>query len=254
MSKVHLIVPDQHAHASFNNDRADWLGKFIKDLKPDVVINIGDAADMCSLSSYDKGTRAFQGRNYRKDIDAHLDFQHRMWWPIKRSKKKKPYSVIFEGNHEHRIKRALNLSPELDGAISFSDLDFHKYYDEVVEYNGNTPGTLVLDGVLYAHYHVSGVMGRPISGEHAAYSLLTKKFVSSTCGHVHTADYAIRTCGVDSRKIHGLVCGVYQDYWSDWAGEANKLWWRGLVVKRNVEGGSYDPQFIGMEALRKEYA
>lgn len=252
MGKTHLILPDPHAHPDFNNDRADWVGKLIKELRPDVVVNIGDAADMPSLSSYDKGTRAFQGRNYRKDIDAHLDFQDRMWHPIKRSKKKLPYSIIFEGNHEHRIKRALNLSPELDGAISFGDLDFKRYYDEVIEYTGRTPGIHVVDGVHYAHFFVSGVLGRAISGEHPAYSLLTKEFVSCTQGHVHTADYSIRTT-VGGRKIHGLVCGIFQDYWADWAGEINKLWWRGLVVKRNVEDGSYDPQFISMEALKNEY-
>jgi len=252
MSKIHLLIPDQHAHADFNNDRAVWVGKLIADVKPDVVINIGDAADMPSLSSYDKGTRNFYGRNYRKDIDAHLDFQDRMWQPVKRRKKKKPYSVVFEGNHEHRIKRALNLSPELEGAISFKDLDFDRYYEEVIEYNGNGPGVKKIDGIHYAHFHPSGVMLRPISGEHAAYSLLVKRFVSCTQAHVHTADYAIRT-NADGIKIHGLVGGVYQDYWSDWAGEANKLWWRGLVVKRNVEDGCYDPQFISLEALRKEY-
>ena len=109
----------------------------------------------------------------------------------------------------------------------------------------------VVDGVHYAHFFVSGVKGLPISGEHSAYTLLTKKFVSCTQGHVHTADYCIRTID-GGRKINGLVCGVYQDYDADWAGECNKLWWRGVVVKRNVEDGAYDPQFISLDNLRKE--
>jgi len=252
MSRTHLLIPDPHAHPDHHNDRADWLGQLIRDVKPDVVINIGDAADMPSLSSYDKGTRAFQGRNYRDDINAHLDFQDRMWAPTKRAKRKRPYRVVHIGNHEHRITRALNLSPELDGAISLDDLDFERYYDEVVGYTGRTPGVHLVDGVHYAHFFVSGVKGLPISGEHGAYSLLTKEFVSCTQGHVHTVDYAVRTT-VGGRKINGLVCGVFQDYWSDWAGECNKLWWRGAVVKRNVEYGNYDPQFISLDNLRKEY-
>jgi hypothetical protein len=73
MGKTHLVVPDQHAAPGFHNDRADWLGQLIKDIKPDVLINIGDAADMSSLSSYDKGKAQFHGRNYEKDINAHLD-------------------------------------------------------------------------------------------------------------------------------------------------------------------------------------
>jgi len=252
MSKVHLVIPDQHAHPDFSNERADYLAALIKDVRPDVVINIGDAADMPSMSSYDKGTKGFQGRSYRKDINSHLEFQDRLWAPVKRSKKKMPRRIVLEGNHEHRVKRAINASPELDGAISFDDFDFRSYYDEVVEYTGGTPGVILLDGVSYAHYFISGVMGRGIAGEHAAYSLLTKQFTSCTQGHTHTTDYAVRT-DVHGRRMMGLVCGVYQDYVADWAGEANKMWWSGVIVKRNVEDGHYDPQWISMEALRKEY-
>jgi hypothetical protein len=249
---THLVIPDQHAHPDFHNKRADWLGQLIKELRPEVVINIGDAADMPSLSSYDKGTKGFQGRNYRKDIDAHLDFQSRLWAPMKRAKKKLPRRVVLEGNHEWRIKRAINASPELDGAISFDDLDFGSYYDEVVEYEGNSPGVIAIDGIGYAHYHISGVAGKPISGEHQAYSMITKLFNSATQGHTHITDYAVRT-ELDGTRIQGCVCGVYQDYISVWAGVANRLWWPGVVVKRNVEDGHYDPQWIGIDALRKEY-
>lgn len=255
MTKTHLVIPDSHSHPDFNNDRADWMGQLIKDVKPDVVINLGDTADMASLSTYDKGKASFHGRNYEADIEAHLDFQERLWGPVKRSKKKQPHKVILEGNHEHRIKKAIDLSPELEGerfGVSFRDLDFDKYYNEVVEYNGQTPGLINLDGVNYAHYFISGVMGRPIGGEHHAYSLLSKNFVSCTCGHSHTADWAVRTDPY-GKKIMGLVAGVYQDYDSPWAGHVNDLWSRGCVVKRNVEGGAYDLQWISIDSLRKEY-
>ena len=252
MSKTHLIIPDGHAHPDHHNKRATWLGKLIRDIKPDVVVNIGDTADMPSLSSYDKGTKGFQGRNYKRDVECAVDFEDRVWNEVKKAKKKLPYRVKLHGNHEYRIHRAIESSPELEGAISFNDLQELHYYDEVVPYNGQTPGVIEIDGVNYAHFFVSGVMGRPISGEHPAYSLLTKEFVSCTQGHIHTADWAART-NVTGRKIMGLVCGVFQDYNSDWAGEVNKLWWRGVVIKRNVEDGVYDHQFISLTTLQKEY-
>jgi len=52
----------------------------------------------------------------------------------------------------------------------------------------------------------------------------------------------------------GLVMGVYQDYDSGWAGESNRLWDRGIVIKRNVANGKYDPEFVSIERLKKEYA
>lgn len=255
MSKTHLIVPDQHAHPDYNNDRADWLGKLIKDVKPDVVINMGDAADMASLSHYDKGKASFFSRNYEKDIDAHLEFQDRMWHPSRKTKKKQPLKIILEGNHENRIKKVLDYEPHLEGekfGVSFKDLAFEDYYNQVVEYKGQTPGIYTCDGISYAHYFISGVMGRPVGGEHHAYSLLSKNYTSCTAAHSHTVDWAVRTDTLGN-KIMGCVCGVYQDYDSPWAGHVNDLWWRGVLIKRGVENGVYSPEFISLYKLKKEY-
>ena len=249
---THLVIPDSHAHPSFNNNRADYLAKLIIDLKPDVVINLGDQFDMASLSGYDKGKRSFVGRSYKLDIDAGLEFSERLWEPVRATKKKLPYRIYLEGNHEHRIEKALDLNPELDGTIGFKDYDLDRYYDEVVRYEGSTPGIVNVDGVNYAHYFISGVMGRPISGGHPAYSLVSKLGDSVTAGHLHTTDYSVRTA-VDGTKRHGLVAGCYFDYNSDWAGNANSLYWRGVVVKRNLEIGEYDPEWISIDQLRKEY-
>lgn len=252
---VHLVIPDQHAHPDHNNDRADLLGKLILDLKPDVVVNMGDAADMPSLCSYDKGTKGFFGRSYYKDIEAHLDFQDRMWSPIRKAKKKRPYSVVLEGNHEHRIKRVLKFDPHLEGVkhgLSFKDLAFDDYYHDVIEYEGGTPGITTIDGISYAHYFVSGVMGRPISSENMAAAMIDKNHCSSTAAHTHTVDWAVRS-GVSGKRYMGLLAGVFQDYRSTWAGSANDHWWSGVIVKRNVCQGVYDPEFISMEQLVNVY-
>lgn len=252
MTKKILVVPDQHAHPDFNNDRADWLGRFILESKPDIVVNIGDAADMCSLSSYDKGKRAFQGKSYAKDINAHLDFQDRMWHPVNKSKKKKPSRYFFVGNHCQRIERALDLSPELEGTIGYKDLMLEDFYNEVIHYEGDTPGIKVIEGIAFAHFFITGVMGRAISGEHQAYTLLSKNFQSCIQGHTHTLDFCERT-NAEGKKIQGLVCGVFQDYDSPWAGERNKMWWRGLTVLNNVENGQFDLECISLKTLQKEY-
>lgn len=252
MAKTHLVIPDSHAHPKFHNERADWIGKLILDVKPDVVVNLGDTWDLPSLSSYDKGKKSFQGRTYRADLDAGLDFNERMWAPLKRAKKKKPLSIFLEGNHEERVKRAINLSPELEGTIGFDDFELERHYDRVVEYTGGTPGIIEVDGITYAHFLISGLKGMAIGGEHHASSLLAKHHVSCTVGHSHTIDFAVRA-KPDGRKIMGLVAGVYQDYEADWAGESNNLWHRGVVIKRDVEDGEYSPQFVSMNMLRRQY-
>lgn len=250
----HLVIPDSHSHPDYNNRRFNWLGELIVDLKPDVVINLGDMADMPSLCSYDKGTKGFEGRRYHKDINAVLDAQERMFAPIKRAKKKRPRFVMLEGNHEHRIERAISSdAAHLEGIISLDDLGYEDFGWEFVKYNGSTPGIIEIDGIAYAHYFTSGIMGRPMGGVHPAYQLLTKQFMSCTQGHTHTTDYCVRTAA-NGRMIMGLVAGVYQDYFADFAGEANELWWKGVIFKQNVEDGKYDPQWISMEAIKKAYA
>lgn len=255
MGKDYLVIPDQHAHPDHNNDRADWLGQFIKDRKPDVVVNIGDAWDLPSLSSFDKGKASFKSASYEKDINAGLDFQDRLWSPMKKTKKKQPRRVFLEGNHCHRIHKVLEYEPHLAGdryGISYKNLQLDDYYHDVVMYEGGTPGIINLDGISFAHFMVSGLMGRPIGGEHHAASLLQKNYSSCIVGHSHTFDFSIRS-GSNGKKIMGLVCGVYQDYDSTWAGVVNRLWHSGVCYLRNVEDGCYDLEFISIEALKREY-
>jgi hypothetical protein len=250
---THLVIPDAHAHYQHHNQRALLLGRLIASIKPDTVINIGDGADMPSLSGYEKGRKSFQGRTYQADIDAHLDFQERLWDAPRRSHKRLPRSVYLIGNHEQRINKAIDIQPELEGTISLRDLDLEYWYDEVVPYDGGTPGVINIDGISYAHYFSSGVMGRPVGGANPARSLIKTQHASCTSGHLHLLDYAVET-NAKKKKIMGLFCGVYQDYRSDWAGVSNDLWWRGVIVKRNVENGSYDPEFISLDTIKKEYS
>ena len=249
---IHIVIPDSHAHYKHSNHRAIWLGKLITDVRPDCVINLGDTADMPSLSSYDKGKRSFQGRSYSQDVAAHGDFQEKLWGTVRKSKRKLPRRITLIGNHEQRIDRAIEHQPELAGTIGYEDLELDRWYSDVVPYEGQTPGTICVDGIHYAHYFISGVQGRPLGGEHPAYTLLGKKFASCTQGHSHTSDYCVRQTEA-GRRIQALVAGCYVDYHTDWAGTSNRLWWRGVVVKRGVSDGSYDPEFISIERLKREY-
>lgn len=252
MSKIHLIISDAHAHPDYPNHRADYLGRLILDLRPDVVVNLGDLADMPSLSSYDKGTKGFQGRTYKRDIDAANDFIERLWHPVRNARRKRPRFVSFIGNHEHRITRAVDAQTELEGTIDLKDINFWGVHADVVDYEGLYPGSLDIDGVCYSHFLVSGVMGRPIGGERHASSLITKKLGSCTVGHTHIFDFHLRP-RVDGTKAQALVMPCAMDYDADWAGQSGKMWSKGVVIKRNVEEGSYDLEYVSMERLKKLY-
>lgn len=252
--KTHLVYGDTHAHPQYHNKRADLISKLIQDVKPDVVVNIGDNADMASLSSYDKGLRHFYGKSYKADIEAHLEFDERVWEPIKRLKKRMPYRVFCIGNHEQRIEKCLDRSPELAGAVTLKDLDLERWYDRVVPYEGyGSPGVITIDGVRYAHYVVAGVSGRPLASLHQGYQLVQKRHHSTTVGHQHVFSYNRQATEADGRTMNGLCIPCMVDYPVDWAGTVTDLWDRGVVVKHNVEDGNYDLEYVSLERLEKEY-
>jgi hypothetical protein len=252
MAKSHLIIPDPHAHPDVPNDRADWIGRLILDTRPDVVVNLGDMWDFPSLSSYEKGQKSFWGRAYHKDLKAGLDFDRRLWAPIREAKRRHPFKVFIEGNHENRLKRLLQLQPELDGTVSFEDLGLRKNYDVIVEYTGtNTPGLIEIDGILYSHFVISGVQGRALSSIHLGYNLIQKKHCSVTVGHNHTFSYDVQNTG--SRTLHGLCAGTLQTYVPEWAGEVAHLWRHGVILKHDVHDGDYDLEWISLARLKREY-
>jgi len=248
MSKTHLVIPDSHAHPQYNNNRYDLLGKLVAELKPDVIVDVGDWWDMPSLCTYDKGKRGFENNRYHKDIAAGVEAQDRLLNPLRKLKRKTPRKIRCLGNHEHRINRVLDLDPILDGTISTRDFQSKEYgfeeypFLEIVE----------VDGIQYSHYFASGVMGRPIGGVNLGASILSKQFQSATQGHTHMFDHAVRVRG-DGRRVHGLSCGVFQDYVPDFAKASARYWSSGVVIKRGVSNGDYDIEWVSMRRLKEIY-
>tara|TARA_R110002020_G_scaffold109660_6_gene253726 strand:+ start:8626 stop:9381 length:756 start_codon:yes stop_codon:yes gene_type:complete len=250
MGKKAIVFSCPHSTPEYPNDRADWLGQLIVDEKPDYVIDLGDSADMNSLNSFDtKNPKAIMSKNYQADIENHIDFQERIRAPLAKRKKKRPKFYGFEGNHEHRIKTAIAHDPRLEGVkygISFSHLKTNKFYDEYFGYKNGAPQIKEIDGVLYAHW-----MGayRPLSGMNHGRALIQKRLQSCTVGHSHLRNVSFE----DSAGAIGLVAGCFKGGDESWAGQANEGWWRGVVIKHNIENGMYDPEFVSLKELERKY-
>lgn len=247
-TKVHVVIPDSHAQPGVHNKRYELVGHLINEVRPDVVVDIGDWFDMPSLCSYDKGKKGFEGRRYKHDIDAGLDANDRMLHIIRQQKRKLPRFVRVLGNHENRITRAIETDPILEGTIGIEDLQSSQYKWE--EFPFLEPA--VVDGIMYQHYFTSGNMGRPIGGDNTARMLCMKNFMSSTCGHGHQQDYAVRM-SADGHAIHGNSVGCLVDFDCKWAGPSQKTWWGGITIKREVENGSYDMERVSLKRLNRLY-
>jgi hypothetical protein len=241
-----LIVPDSHAHPGYDNERFHWLGKFILQEKPDVIVNLGDMADMPSLSSYDKGKGSGENRRHIDDVAATeealeiLDEYEVKARAQDKKAKRKPYAprkIITLGNHEYRCNRYANDNPELIGTIGTDMLPYASFGYEVKEYHE----PVLVGGIAFSHDFPSGISGRPIGGENIGTTLIQKNFMSSVCGHNHLYHHSERT-RVDGRKMFGLSAGCYvhPDMIEGWNRATYHLWWRGVVMLENVSEGYYD--------------
>ena len=70
---THLVIPDTQVKPGVPTDNLRWFGLYAAEKMPDVIVHLGDHWDMPSLSSYDKGKRAMEGRRYRADVQAGND-------------------------------------------------------------------------------------------------------------------------------------------------------------------------------------
>lgn len=257
-----LVIPDAHAKPEISNRRFDWLGKMVVDLRPDVVVELGDWEDMPSLSSYDIGKKSYEGRRYRKDLEAAWDARERFIGPLrslqlqqKKNKEKqyRPTCYALGGNHfEGRINRAIELSPMLEGTIGVKDGRHEEFGWEYVPYKE----VLEIEGFSFSHYFTSGIMGKPIGGEHPATMLISKLHTSAIQGHSHLFDVSLRT-KPDGNRVWGIHSGCYldPDQVEDYAGPANKMWKKGVLYMKDVKKGDMESfEWIGIQNIENKYA
>lgn len=250
----HLVIPDTQQKPGVNSKHLKWAGKYAADKKPDVIVHIGDHWDMPSLSSYDKGTTGYEGRRYLEDIKAGNAAMDTFMQPIydeqkrmAKAKKKvwKPRLIFTIGNHEQRIARAANNDPMLDGLIGYDDFNLKEHGWEVYDFLQ----PVVVDGICYAHYFTSGVMGRPVSNPRL---LLQKKMMSCTMGHVQDRDIAFAR-RADGQRLTGLFAGIFYDHDEGYLGHQGNGSWSGIWMKNEVNNGSYDELPVSMDFLKKKY-
>lgn len=207
----------------------------------------GDHADMPSLSSYDKGKRDFEGRRYNKDIDAAREGMEALVTPIRKARGYNPKMVLTMGNHEERIMWAIQRSPELEGLISFDDLEYEKFGWDVIPYKHWSK----IDGIYYSHLfdNPDSLTGTSLSG--TVENRLNKLGISHTQGHQQKRQYGSRH--VLDRTIHCLVSGASYPHQEKYLGPQGNEHWRGIVWKTEVKNGDYSPLFVTTKYLLRRY-
>ena len=253
MTKI-LVIPDMQIRPGDDLGFVRAIGEYIVEKRPDVIVNLGDMADMPSLSSYDVGKKEYEGRRYIADIDAVHAAQQELFNPLyklnrmqvsNRKKRYAPRTVMCMGNHENRINRAVSNDAKLEGLMSVDDLMYGAYWDEVYDFLD----VVVIEGVAFSHYFVTGVAGRPAS---SAAAQLRKANMSCISGHqqglqIHTGNRA------DGKLLTSIIAGSCYEHDEGYLGPQGNKHWRGVLMLHQVVDGQFDLMPVSLEYLNKKY-
>jgi hypothetical protein len=237
----HIVIPDCQIRPGDDTAFLRRIGQYIVEQKPDRLINLGDFADMPSLSSYDFGKKAYEGRRYLNDIAAAIGAMGVLLGPIveynarQRANGKKQYKPdmhLFLGNHEHRANRAVNNDPKLEGIIDVSDLCYADFGWKIYDFLD----VGIIDGIAYSHYFVTGVAGRAASSAAAQFR---KTNMSCIAGHQQGLQIATAS-RADGARLTSIIAGSCYEHDEDYLGPQGNRHWRGILDLTEIDNGQFD--------------
>jgi hypothetical protein len=245
-----LVLPDVQAKPGVDFSYLSRIGQYAVDKRPDIIVCIGDFADMPSLSSYDRGKKSFEGRRYKRDIEAAQFAMQAFLKPIEQHntsgrKAYKPRLVMTLGNHEQRVIRACEDDPKLDGMLSLKDLAYEEYGWEVHDFLE----VVVIEGVAFSHYFTTGTMGRPST---SAQAQLNKKHMSCVAGHQQGLQIATGYRG-DGALLTSIIAGSCYEHDEGYLGPQGNKHWRGFVMLHAVKDGGFDLMPVSLEYINNRY-
>lgn len=241
IGKIHCIIPDCQIRPGVSIEHLRWVGNYIAEKKPDVIVQIGDFADMPSLNSHHTLIEN-ENKRYKKDIEAAKKGMDALFEPIRKVKGYNPKLILTLGNHEDRINSLIKDNPKLAGSISIDDLEFEKYGWNVVPFLK----VARVDGWEYSHYFTNGSSGRPVT---SAQTLLRERQSSAVQGHVQYTDIAVHK---RTGRI-AILCGICYLHDEAYLTQANSAR-RQIVMLHEVSNGIGDPMLVSLRFLKRNYS
>ena len=254
MSKTILVIPDTQTKKGVPMFHLNWLGQYICKKQPDIILHLGDHADMESLSTYAYGKMEFEGRRYVEDIEAAKKGMNVLLGPLRAlqqrqadGKKKvyRPEMHFLLGNHENRINRAINDDAKLSGLISTEDLAYEEFGWTVHPFLK----VVSLEGIAFSHYFTTGLAGRPASTANAQ---LNKMHQSCVAGHQQGFQMATGKTA-EGKLLTSIIAGSFYLHDEGYLGQQGNAHWRGALMLHNCHEGSFDLTQLPMIYLERKY-
>lgn len=239
-----ICIGDTHAHPEYSNERFKALGQFCAEEQPDVIVQIGDWADVSSLNTHGSKLE-LEGARWKDDVEVTLDSLDAFMQPIQRRKKKMPHRVITLGNHEHRVNRWLAQEPRFLGTMSVQDLGFERFGFQVFPFGREA----TVAGFQFVH-HLGSNTGRAAAINSPSNGVKSVG-VSTVVGHSHTTQ--LLPVYYKDRTVWGLDlgCAIHKDmgHGEGWSHPTAHKYRRGVWVLENAANGDADFHHVRLETL-----
>lgn len=246
--RKHLVIPDTQVRPGVSTKHFEWIGKYIAEKRPDVVVHLGDHWDMPSLSSYDRGKRAAENRRLHTDIAAGNEALERL--TIGGARESGARLVILRGNHEQRIERYVDDHAELEGSVGY-----HLFNDRALGWESRDfLDPVTIDGVTYCHYFPrsgDGSIGQTKRGAPSARAQVLREMRTCVAGHKQGLDTHIHHTG--NRTIRGIIAGSCYTHDEKYLSPQGRNYWRGILMLHEVRNGDFGLMEVSLGYLKRKY-
>lgn len=247
--KIRVIcIGDAHdSPALTDKSRFKWIGKYCRQEKPDVVIQIGDFATLDSLNTH-VPNETFQGKSkptYMADMASFNEALTEMNLPDGQER----HCTL--GNHERRLYAFEDKAPEAYGMMQFelqSVFERHKWtfspYGQITYYGG----------VGFVHAALNR-LNKTYGGKNAEQTIANDSIHDLVIGHSHTErrHRAPKIGGNNYVQIINVGCALPDQHIEDYAQHALTGWSYGIADMTIKNGHVQDYHFVSMNRLGERY-
>ena len=251
-----VVLGDAHDDPRLDKHRFFYMGRYIRQVEPDAVVQIGDFATLDSMCKYPPVSfNEMYGRPIT--ITEDLESFNNALQALKEGMGdfEPPYGkAVTLGNHEARMfSGAIRAQEQRAG---FGDLAFSSYCKLLQAYGWTITDYgdfIFLGGVGFTHAPFTK-MGRPYGGKTAERQVASASRFDIVMGHSHEHKVATEPkIGGDWNRVINAGCTLPEGYVENYAKHSNHGWSHGVLRVHIRDGHIKDYNWTTMEVLEANY-
>ena len=242
------FIPDLQHFPGAPVDHLRWIGAWIKDRKPAVVVQAGDFVEMGSCSSYDApGSLEAEGRSIAADLACCRAALAVLGNAMGGHRCRK---IVTLGNHENRLARYVNDHPEHRDTYAHDPFGFEAAGWETQPFLE----PIEVAGITFVHFTPRSASGRVTQTRNGAPNALTmvkREMRSCVAGHAQGLDTACLTVG--GKMLRGIIAGSAYPWEEEYMGAQGRDYWRGVIELNEAADGYADVCEVSLSFLCRRY-